>query len=165
MIPSGQPRLLPGVCVVSPVCIAPPVSLSLSVLCVCACGCGLSPTGGSQVNPLCNQLPIKPLDSLLLVARSFLQYMWLFSPWLSFRSLNLCFSLACVANTWVFSTHSVFPLWVNTLESTDSTMLCCHIAIVPRLMSHHSTLTLFFIGDYTSHDGTPGLRTTPPHLH
>ena len=38
MIPSWQPCLLPGVCVVSAVCITPPVSLPLSPsVCVCVC--------------------------------------------------------------------------------------------------------------------------------
>ena len=84
---SWQPCLLPCVCVF-PVCF-PPVSLPLSVLCMWAWSS--FPKGSSQVNPLCNQLPLKPLDSLLLVTRFFCQSMWLFTSWLA------CVFLQCAS--------------------------------------------------------------------
>ena len=66
-----------------PVSIIPHVSLPLSVLCMCMCmWVWFSSTGNARWIHFSNQPPIKPLDSLLLIARSFHQYTWLFASWL-----------------------------------------------------------------------------------
>ena len=96
MIPSWQPCPLP--CLFSS-CVSPPVCSVCHL--AAACGRETTPTCSSQVNPLCNQLPSKPLDSFLHVARLFHHYTvrgcsHLGSP-VNFVAILLW--LACVANT------------------------------------------------------------------
>ena len=79
----------------------------LSLYCVCACGRGFFSTGSARWIHSAIKSPIKPLVSLLLIARSFRQSTWLFESWLplvflprlrllcSLYRLALCFLPAC----------------------------------------------------------------------
>ena len=116
----GSPAFsLVCVCVLYfPVCIIPPVSLPMSVLCVCMWARSPS-TGSTRWIHSSNQPSIKPLDSLLLVTRSFLQSMWLFASWLLSVFAPVLCGLACVANTPVF-----FPPCLRLLCLRGSLVFC-----------------------------------------
>ena len=180
----GSPPLSLYMCVLSfPVCIIHPVSLH-RLFCVYACGRGLVLQAApgestSVINP-----PIKPVDSVLLVARSFHQSTWLFASWLLCVFAFVFYLLACVANTSVFlpmcSSHwsrvcyfppclstclpvacsPVFPLSVSTLKRW-TTLRCATVPPLP-CGRHQDTLTLPLTVDFTSHVWIPGQRTTPP---
>ena len=78
-------------------CVSPP-----NLYCVCACGRGFFSTGSARWIHSAIKSPIKPLVSLLLIARSFHQSTWLFESWLPciFWPCSLC--LAVETNFVVF---------------------------------------------------------------
>ena len=86
------------VCVV---CLIPPVSPPC-LFCVCACGRGLLPQAAPGESTSVISSSIKSPDSLLLVAGSFHQSVWLFASWPLCGFCVCVLLLACVAYTSVF---------------------------------------------------------------
>ena len=148
----------------------------LSLYCVCACGRGFFSTGSARWIHSAIKSPIKPLVSLLLVARSFRQSTWLFESWLPLVFLPCALCLACKTNLLVFlhlaldcCARCTDSRFVSSLLASGPAcyQLPCALHLhrhCPARTSRHDAHIHALTGDFAYHARTLGLRT-PLHLH